>query len=121
MSDAVSQGVLLKFKLVERSYVSLATKSLACGLQRYRLVPKLHNLSHMRHDVDLQVAKKARAMNPLVDCCEMNEDYIGKVCRLTRRVSIKGNAKRTMQRVLVGSRLKLKAVKKTLGTIRGHL
>lgn len=113
--------VYKQLQLVERSYVHLANKSITCQLQRYRLVPKLHNLSHIRHDLGKQAFKGSRCFNILADSCEMNEDYIGKVARVSRRVSAKRNTLRTTQRVLVGSTLKLKAIKKSMARISGHM
>jgi len=109
------------FLQMEAAYVRLATGALRHGLQRYRLVPKLHGISHMRYDIERCMLKGSSALSPLAASCEQDEDYIGRVSRLSRRVGIKLIMLRTLQRVLVASRLKLIQVKKTIGKQRGHL
>ncbi|CAE7891710.1 unnamed protein product [Symbiodinium microadriaticum] len=74
---------------------------------KYNLVPKLHNLHHLSHSLLVSAAKGKEAINPLSYCCYQDEDFIGRVSRLSRRISPKLLVRRTVERYLIATRYQL--------------
>ena len=70
----------------------------------FPLFPKLHSLNHcmvqMKHDADAH----GYSQNPMATSCQMDEDAIGKLSRLSRRVSIRKAMIRTLGRYLIGAK-----------------
>ena len=64
---------------------------------------KLHMLTHTVHDYEMWLSNPAivRIPNVLMWSCEMNEDVIGRVSRLSRRCSAKQGARRTLELYLI--------------------
>ena len=81
--------------VVVRSYMQLHVLSLQAGLQRYKLRPKFHMLVHMAEGLLLN------SFNWRWDACWMDEDIVGKVSRLSRRVHPMTCALRTLQRYML--------------------
>ena len=78
------------------SYALLANHCLNCGYSLYGMVPKLHAHLHFRADFDDSLAGGwPHTLNPAVFDNSMSEDFIGKVARLSRRISFK-NIERTI-------------------------
>ena len=67
----------------------------------YPLYPKLHVFHEMALELKEQGATVGIALNPLVAACQQDEDIIGKVARVSRRVNIRRVTQRTLQRYLV--------------------
>ena len=70
------------------------------SMPRYHLVPSLHSFHHFWID-----SKRATrdpsvkfCLSPNTSNCEANEDFVGKVARLTRKVHARSTAARTIQR-----------------------
>ena len=85
----------------------LASRCISEGRRFFALRPKVHYYHHFLTDLQYELSKGhssifnyAAAFN-----CEANEDWIGRVCRISRRVSAKLNAQRTIDRYLVACRL----------------
>lgn len=64
---------------------------------------KLHMLTHTIHDMEVWLSNPAnrRVPNVLIWSCEMNEDVVGRVSRLSRRCSAKQGARRTLELYLI--------------------
>ena len=78
------------------SYALLANYCLNCGYNLYGMVPKLHAHLHFRADFDDSLAGEwQHTLNPAVFDNSMSEEFIGKVARLSRRISFK-NIERTI-------------------------
>ena len=82
----------------------LARDSHSAGRRLFALVPKLHSLDHFAVRLDKQSASTGIAENPLLAACQQDEDFVGKPSRLSRRVSIRSVAERTMSRYVVAAR-----------------
>eukprot|EP00438_Fugacium_kawagutii_P009561 Skav231891 [mRNA] locus=scaffold708:316769:318364:- [translate_table: standard] len=67
----------------------------------FPLYPKLHIWHHLVLDVKFSAQRAGVAVNPCVFSCQLDEDCIGKSSRLSRRVSIRKVASRTLERYLV--------------------
>jgi hypothetical protein len=72
-------------------------------LYRFKQQPKAHMLFHCLSTMMMQAESCGFALNPLVECCQLPEDLIGKVCRLSRRVDARKVSLRTLQSVLVSA------------------
>ena len=83
-------------------YQKAAQITFEAGSCRFNLVPKLHCLHH----ISLSLCTKAGSgfcdaiLNPLSQATFQDEDYIGRVSRLSRRVSAQKLCLRTTQRYL---------------------
>ena len=86
-----------------RGYLFLADYCMQARVAGYRLRPKLHYLHHLLYDAQRQLD------NPAVEyvfsssalLCEANEDFIGRLARISRRVSARTAGIRSTQRYLV--------------------
>ena len=70
---------------------------------RFTMVPKLHYLAHISERLVVQGSSARWCQNPLAESVQCQEDYIGKPCRLSRRVSPKALHARTIDRSLLAS------------------
>ena len=85
-----------------RSYSSLGRKAMQLGIRSFILKPKSHALHHIAIELRRQLLCGAPlVLNPESTATEMNEDYIGRVARLSRRVSARVVDKRVISRVLL--------------------
>ena len=64
---------------------------------------KLHMLTHTVHDLEMWLSNPAikRIPNVLIWSCEMNEDIVGRLSRLSRRCAAKQGARRTLELYLI--------------------
>lgn len=70
-----------------------------------RLKPKLHALAHMALEIHKGLKTKTpRLLNVLIWACEMNEDHIGHVARLSRKLATRTLGQRLAQRYLLKSK-----------------
>eukprot|EP00438_Fugacium_kawagutii_P009434 Skav202045 [mRNA] locus=scaffold1138:363163:364701:- [translate_table: standard] len=87
------------------AYMKLATLSYNRPLCLWKLKPKLHMLAHIVHTALCQFRKGTTCViNPVAESTFMCEDFIGKVSRLSRRVSAKQHGKKILQRYMVAAR-----------------
>lgn len=79
-----------------RGYAKLADISLRLKEPRFPLYPKYHMMLHIFYFLEWRSAKAEFVENPLTDCCQIDESFIGIVARLSRRVSPKATVRRTV-------------------------
>ena len=79
-------------------YGRLAKMAFSAGIRRFVLLPKHHFFHHIM--VDMMGSSNNWVLNPLIHSVQLQEDFIGKPSRVSRRVSAKVHALRTLQRVL---------------------
>ena len=86
-----------------RGYLFLADHCMQNHVAGYRLRPKLHYLHHLLHDSQRQLENPAVGFifSSSALLCETNEDFIGRLARVSRRVAAKTAGMRTTQRYLV--------------------
>ena len=77
------------------------------GLNRFSITPKLHMLAHQALDLVEQSASAEWAINPLATANQMQEDFVGRPCRLSRRVHPCRLHLRVLQRTLVAAHMEL--------------
>ncbi|CAE7484592.1 unnamed protein product [Symbiodinium sp. CCMP2592] len=69
----------------------------------YPLIPKMHSMDHIMIQVHCDGERVGFAANPLSTGCQQDEDVVGRVSRVSRRVNIRQVIHRTFQRYLAGS------------------
>ena len=85
-----------------RGYAFLASYCTQNKVSGFRLRPKLHYFHHLVHEADTQVKSGAEyVVSSVLFLCEQNEDFIGRISRISRRVSSRTASYRTTQRYLV--------------------
>ena len=89
-----------------RGYAYLASRAIQEGKRLYSLRPKLHYYHHVLIELEAQIRRQdAWCLNPALFGCESNEDYIGRISRISRKVSPKATSRRTLDRYLVAVKL----------------
>lgn len=82
-------------------YAILASLTLTARKQRFPMTPKVHMLAHAGHDLISQGLLGGWAMNPAAFTNSVQEDFIGKPSRLSRRVNVKAMARNVLMRRLI--------------------
>ena len=89
-------------------YQQCAALALAERLNRFSLAPKFHMISHQAEEL-VQDSRRARwCINPLATSNQIQEDYIGRPSRLSRRVHPMKLHTRVMDRSLLACYEKLR-------------
>ncbi|CAK9074826.1 unnamed protein product [Durusdinium trenchii] len=83
-----------------QTYVCEAALSHENGCNYFPLFPKLHFLHELSHQMRRQCQLANVCMNPASMSCSIDEDFIGRLATLTRCVSPRLCALRTLQRYL---------------------
>lgn len=95
--------------LLLRGYRSLAAEALKFRFNAFGLKPKMHAIAHVAFELRQQLlAKRKRILNPLAWGCEQNEDTVGRVSRIARKVSVRTITKRVLDRYFLKKRALLK-------------
>ena len=84
----------------QRRLVSLSHRA---GRHLFMWQPKTHYLGHIIHSLFRGASECEFALNPLVDSVQMDEDFVGRPSRLSRRVTPKHfiGSLRTIERYLI--------------------
>jgi hypothetical protein len=77
-----------------QAYAALASDAMASGKLRWRLQPKLHTVAEMI------LRLESSRLNPRFTQCFMDEDFVGRVARLSRMCHPRAVGLRTLQRYL---------------------
>ena len=85
-------------------YSSMALRMFRANRQwLFPLYPKLHVFHHLMIEIKMAGRTAKMAVNPMVFSCQMDEDVVGRASRISRRVSVKVVATRTLQRYLIAA------------------
>ena len=96
------------FRLL-RGYGYLADLCIQQHRKLYALRPKLHYFHHTLLELQEQVRRgDTHILSPSIFNCEANEDFIGRISRLSRRVSPRLSSLRTIQYYLIACKLLFK-------------
>lgn len=106
LSEAEGWQLIQSGQSFLKDYVTLAEASNRKKLCLWAMKPKLHTLAHIvctafQH---FTVATD-HVINPLAESTFMCEDFVGRVSRLSRRVSAKQHGKKILYRYMVAARL----------------
>ena len=95
--------------LLVRGYCWLAQFCIENGLRLFSLRPKMHYFGHELHDLATQIdLQHSQILSASAFNCEANEDFIGRISRLSRRVSSRACSARVLDRYLVGVHLQFR-------------
>lgn len=107
-----AQAMYLRFMVMLRGYSSLADQVHNLGMTGFGYKPKYHAVHHLAWSLKCALRTPAPAiLSPVIYACDGCEDLVGRVSRVSRRVSVRTAGRRVLQRVF----LKTKAV------LRRHL
>ena len=88
-----------------RGYKSLGRQALGMFVHAFLLKPKAHSLHHLAYSIRSWLETGAPlVLNPEATSCETNEDFVGRVSRLARRVGSMLVDRRVLQRVFLKTR-----------------
>ena len=87
-----------------QGYALCARVCLREGRSRYALIPKLHFICHASWRLHSECSRAHFCINPLAESVQMQEDFIGKPSRLSRRVDARLIHLRVLERTLICSR-----------------
>lgn len=105
LDRACAQMLYAKMLTVAKGYHLLARHALGFGMVGFGLKPKYHGLKHMAHQLKLALQAGApKIVNPNYCNCESNEDHVGKVSSLARKVSTRTIGHRVIQRYFLKTR-----------------
>ena len=81
-------------------FMMLAEKAYEAKVPLFPIVSKAHGLDHVFRSLRWQSDISDFAMNPMIYGVQLQEDLIGRSCKLARRVSPRQTVLRTLQRYL---------------------
>ena len=103
LSTSEAQYCITAGQTFLRAYTALAQSCYNDGKPNlYPLMPKIHSMDHVIIRLHLDVQQHGFSANPMGTACQQDEDLVGRVSRVSRRVSIRAVVLRTFQRYLVG-------------------
>ena len=88
--EHVHQKLYASILTALRGYAYLGRAAIGYGIRSFIIKPKHHALHHVAHRLKLQLFEGSEMiLSPQAFSCDVNEDFIGRISRLSRRVSIK--------------------------------
>ena len=113
-----AQLLYCELMTVVRGYKRLAAYLLELRMSGFRLKPKLHALHHIAYEVRhvLQTTPCPCVMSPISSACEVCEDFTGRICTLSRKVSTRTIGMRTFQRYFFKTKALIKRHKASRAT-----
>ena len=113
LSIPCAKNLYIKLMCLLRGYRRLAYEAVRLQMVGWGLKPKYHALHHMAYSLRQQILTgNCLALNPMAWGNESNEDTIGKVCRLARKVDVRTITRRVLQRYFLKKRALLKRNRK---------
>lgn len=99
-----------------RAYAYCARQCIDMKLRLFCMRPKFHSWAHTVYELREKVqAGHEHVLNPAIYNCEQNEDFIGRISRISRHVSTRLTTYRTLQRYGVGFRGRLRRMVRKKG------
>lgn len=75
---------------VLRGYAFMGKKAVEIGIRAFIQKPKMHALHHIAFAIKSQLESGATLVaNPQLNACDINEDFLGRISRLSRRVGFR--------------------------------
>ena len=97
-------------------YARLAKEMLPKPFSAFAMIPKVHAMKHFMVEFRSFLQSSRRLiLSPLASGCEVNEDLIGRLCRLSRRVDPRTMQTRVLQLYCIKAKITHKKVMKKLG------
>lgn len=99
------QGIQLSKLIMNclQNYTKCARLTWEQGYHRFGLMPKLHYLHHSAHKLQYEASQPSCRwlLNPMGGSNQVEEDFIGRPSRLSRRINIRQLHLRVVQRSLI--------------------
>lgn len=99
-SDQGKRLAALMFRFLSL-YSKCAEITLSNCKRRFAVTPKLHMMAHCAVDLSSQSRTASWAVNPLAMTNQIQEDFIGRPSRISRRVSVRSIHKSLLMRSLI--------------------
>jgi hypothetical protein len=81
----------------------LCQQGFSVSPNRFTMIPKLHYLCHQALRLISESKTGAWSINPVAESVQMQEDFIGRPCRLSRRVNPRACHRRVIDRSLLAT------------------
>ena len=83
-----------------KGYMQLAAESYKTGRALFMYMPKIHAVHHVVDALRTESLTRPWCLNPLAHAVQIDEDFVGKVCKVSRQVHPLQAITRTLQRTL---------------------
>ena len=83
------------------AYQRLAYLTWRSGKDRFQFLPKLHYMHHFAVELDRQLAVSSWVESPLATTVQIQEDFVGRPSRASRRVSVRQIHRNVISRILI--------------------
>ncbi|CAE7313361.1 unnamed protein product [Symbiodinium sp. CCMP2592] len=100
MSPADTEAVVESGYAFLMRYSALVRKCYDRSLSLFKLRPKIHYLNHVFLRTYQEWLSNGSAINPFAEATFMSEDFVGRAARVSRRVSPRAVAVKTLQRYI---------------------
>ena len=88
-----------RLMILLRGYKSLAQVMVSLRMSGYALKPKFHGTHHVAYAIKQALERRSQlVLSPLFAACEQNEDVVGRISRLSRRLATRTLTRRVLQR-----------------------
>ncbi len=88
--------------LALRGYKALARHAIELSVCAFAFKPKFHGFHHVAYKLRIDLlAGNQRVLNPACWMCEQDEDKVGKVSRLSRRISVRNQTAQILYRYIL--------------------
>lgn len=90
------------------AYAKISALCHAWKLRRFHMEPSLHSFLHFAVDNAARLrCGDTFPLSPMAEGCEMDEDFVGRLARLSRAVHARSTCQRTLQRYSIKARFAL--------------
>ena len=91
------------------------------GKNRFPIMPKLHCLAHVAVELRKQADQSFWVQNPLSASVQLQEDFIGRPSRVSRRVNVRQIHRNVLHRSLILSQIALEKSDEDLRGLDAYL
>ena len=105
LSRSCASRLYVEIMRTLRGYRKLGKLALDMRIRAFILKPKCHSLHHIAHSIQTALEQgDPLVLSPEAESCEPNEDFIGRISRLSRRVGARCMDLRVFQRYFLKKR-----------------
>ena len=109
LERACARHLYVLFMRIIRGYRWLGRQALTMGKRCFALKPKAHALHHCAYNLRSDLSNgNILVPSPQMYSCEIDEDFMGRICRLSRKVNIRTTDRQVIMRYF----LKVNALKR---------
>ena len=81
-----------------KHFQACASYAFDLKLTRWKFQPKIHMFGEILHTLERERRAGHRSISPLAYCTQMDEDFIGHIATMSRKVAVKTVHSRTLQK-----------------------